>query len=145
MAVRVKLRVRSRASDKAVETAALVNSGFETLKPQLLLPVKMAEELGLWPDLSKKSHVKEYVTAGGTIKNYVIPDSIEVSIVLNDERSSEASSDAVISPIEDEILIGDKLAGRLGIQVFDFGEGVWKLNTDSPNIRRRSEPPQYWT
>jgi hypothetical protein len=34
-----------------LETVALVNTGFETPSPQILLPVKAAERLGLWPNL----------------------------------------------------------------------------------------------
>ena len=49
MAVRVKLRIRARGSGRGVETIALVNSGFETTTPQLLIPRRLAEELGIRP------------------------------------------------------------------------------------------------
>ncbi len=52
--------------------------------------------------------------------------------------------DLVISPIEEEVLISDKLAGKLGIQVFDFAEGIWKLKTDPPETRRKSVERQIW-
>ena len=45
MAVRVKLRIRARGSGRDVETIALVNSGFETATPQLLIPRRLAEAL----------------------------------------------------------------------------------------------------
>ncbi|MCK4474281.1 hypothetical protein KAU30_00455 [Candidatus Bathyarchaeota archaeon] len=47
MAVRVRLRVEL-TNGKSLEATALVNTGFETRKPQLLLPVKAAEKLNLW-------------------------------------------------------------------------------------------------
>lgn len=34
MALRVRLEIRSRGSGRAVETSALVNTGFETERPQ---------------------------------------------------------------------------------------------------------------
>ncbi len=46
MAVRVRLRVR-RVDGEAVETVALVNSGFEADSPQLLIPLGLAERLNL--------------------------------------------------------------------------------------------------
>lgn len=145
MAVRVRLRIRDKLSGVAVETVALVNSGFETLKPQLLIPMKLAEKLGLWPNLPKGSYVKDYGTAGGVVKTYVVPDGLEVCIIMDGQLSPVADSDAVISFIEEEVLIGDKLAGRLGIMIYDIAEGVWKLKIDPPDVTRKSEPPQYWT
>ena len=53
-------------------------------------------------------------------------------------------SDLVISTIENEVLIGDKLAGKLGIIVYDFAEGIWRLKSDLENIRRKSERRQIW-
>ncbi|MEM2677300.1 MAG: hypothetical protein QXU62_01545 [Thermofilaceae archaeon] len=49
MAVRVKLRVRSLRSGREVVSSALVNSSFEAETPQLLIPRRLALELGLWP------------------------------------------------------------------------------------------------
>jgi hypothetical protein len=49
MAVRVRLRLKSRTTGRELRVNALVNSGFETFKPQLLVPARVAELLGLWP------------------------------------------------------------------------------------------------
>jgi len=145
VAVRVRLRVKNNLSGKVVEAVALLNSGFETLKPQLLIPVKLAEVLGLWPSLPESSYVKEYGTAGGITKTYVVPENLVVCVVTDGRCSPTAVSDSVISLLEEEALIGDKLAGKLGIMVFDFAEGIWKLKIDPPDKMRESEPPQYWT
>jgi hypothetical protein len=42
IAVRVKLRLRARTSGETIEASALVNSGFETESPQLLIPRELA-------------------------------------------------------------------------------------------------------
>ncbi|MCR6692033.1 MAG: hypothetical protein MRT15_06565 [archaeon YNP-LCB-003-016] len=40
-----------------LETVALVNTGFETPNPQILLPVKAAEKLGIWPNLPRDASI----------------------------------------------------------------------------------------
>ncbi len=42
--VRLKISVRGRV----VQTKALVNTGFETVEPELLIPAKLAERLRLY-------------------------------------------------------------------------------------------------
>ena len=49
MALRVRLRLRVRGREGFVDASALVNTGFETEAPQLLLPLRLASVLGLWP------------------------------------------------------------------------------------------------
>jgi len=68
---------------------------------------------------------------------------LEVRVAV--EYSTEpAVADAVVSELEEEVLISDKLAGVLGIIVYDFGEGLWKLKSDPENTIRRSFPRQAW-
>ncbi len=144
MAVRVRLRIRSRSNGKELKTNALVNSGFETLKPQLLIPAKTAEILGLWPRIPKEYIVKDYMTAGGPTRMYVLVDEVEVYVDV-EYSTNPVISDLVISTIEDEVLVSDKLAGKLGIIVYDFAEGIWRLKTDSEEVRRVSEEREVWS
>jgi hypothetical protein len=58
VALRVRLRVRG-----FVDTSALVNTGFETETPQLLLPLKLVSVMGLWPP--PEAQLLEFGTAGG--------------------------------------------------------------------------------
>ncbi len=57
MAVRVKIKI-TLSNEKSLETTALVNTGFESIEPQLLLPVKAAEKLGIWPNLPKDAVIE---------------------------------------------------------------------------------------
>ena len=66
MAVRVRLAVRNREAGAELHLVALVNSGFETETPQLLLPVRAARELGLWP-IGAGARRATYDTAGGPV------------------------------------------------------------------------------
>ena len=83
------------------------------------------------------------MTAGGPVRNYVPRDEILVKVKVEYDTQT-VISDLVISTIENEVLIGDKLAGKLGIIVYDFAEGIWRLKSDLENIRRKSERRQIW-
>ncbi len=61
----VRVRVRIVKGDRTVETVALANSGYEAETPQLLVPIKLAEELGLWPPVPGMEET-EFETAGST-------------------------------------------------------------------------------
>ena len=60
MVVRVRLRVRGRTEH--VELPALVNSAFEADGPQLILPIEVAQELGL---LEEARMLEAFEVAGG--------------------------------------------------------------------------------
>ena len=47
MVVRVRLRISRE--DKGLDVIAVVNAGYEADTPQLMIPIGIAEELGLWP------------------------------------------------------------------------------------------------
>jgi hypothetical protein len=144
VAVRIRLRIRSRTTGRELRAVALVNSGFETVKPQLLVPIKVAELLGLWPQIPRDYTVKDYMTAGGPARMHVLADEVEVSVDV-ECSANPVISDLVISPFEEEILVSDKLAGKLGIVVYDFAEGIWRLQTDPEAVRRRSEERETWS
>ncbi|MEM1537700.1 MAG: hypothetical protein QXK12_00165 [Candidatus Nezhaarchaeales archaeon] len=143
MAVRVKLAIVVKGSEEYRETVALVNSGFETTTPQLLIPRRLAEGLKIWPDMLPKARIVTYGTAGGAVKNYLIPGLVEVSVAEEDVKP-KCVADVVISEIEEEVLISDKLAGKLGIILEDVSEGLFALKADPNRKIRSSYPPQYW-
>ena len=47
MTVRVRIRICSKTTGKCVDISALVNSGYETFRPEILLPKRLAEFLGI--------------------------------------------------------------------------------------------------
>jgi hypothetical protein len=143
VALRVRLRLRVRGREGFVDTSALVNTGFETEAPQLLLPLRLASVLGLWPP-PLEAQLLEFGTAGGPVKNYVVPNSLEVWVLGGDRVVGPVVSDAVISNVELEALINDKLAGALGIVILNPATGEWRFRDDDASVIRRTEPPQYW-
>ncbi len=143
LAVRVNLKLRTKTAGKVVRTSALVNSGFETEKPQLLIPIKLAREIELWPP-PPEAQIEEFGTAGGPTRNYVVRDALEASVEAEDRSVGPVTCDAVISNLEFEVLINDKLGGELGIVLLDLARGKWRFSDDPSDKARDSTPPQYW-
>ncbi|MEM1538386.1 MAG: hypothetical protein QXK12_01875 [Candidatus Nezhaarchaeales archaeon] len=138
MAVRVKLLVKCESKELIV--TALVNSGFETDTPQLLLPITAAGRLGLSPPLGGLEQI--YDTAGGPTRVWVYPEKVEVKVLAGEGFSKTVKADVVVSAIEDEALISDKLAGELELVVEDFGRGLWRLRGEKET--HPTEKRQLW-
>jgi len=141
VALRVRLKVREK--EGFVDASALVNTGFETETPQLLLPLRLASALGLWPP-PPEAQLLEFGTAGGPVRNYVVPNSLEVWVLSGDRVVGSVVSDAVISNVELEALINDKLAGALGIMILNPATDEWRFRDNDASVIRRTEPPRYW-
>ncbi len=140
MAVRVKLRIRSRLGGETVETSALVNSGYEADTPQLLVPRALAVRLNLWPP-PPEAELVEVGTAGGPVRNFIVRRAVDVWVVTSDRLVGPVVADAMISSVEQEVLISDLLGSELGIVILDL-RGKWRFRDE--NTVRLSEPPQYW-
>ncbi len=136
MAVRVRLRITR--GDSAIEAIALVNSGYEADSPQLMIPLTLAKTLGAWPPPPDSREVI-FETAGGPVKVWIVKRGARVRVIASDAESKEVEVDLVISPLIDEPLISDILAGRLEIAVEDFAEGLWRFKWEPIEKLRRSE------
>jgi len=143
MAVRVKLRIRSRTSGEVAKVSALINTGFETESPQLLIPVRLAKQLSLYPP-PPTSSVVEIGTAGGPARVFLVRDAVDVWAVAEDREVGPRPADVLISPIEEEALVNDKLTEELGIVLLAPGSGRWRFADDPAERVRSSERPQYW-
>ncbi|MHC1635195.1 MAG: hypothetical protein ACXQTS_01035 [Candidatus Methanospirareceae archaeon] len=135
MALRVKIRVSS--GDKEVVMPALVNSGYETDTPELLVPVKVAEALGLWPETKEAVMERYRVVGGGEVSAVRMRKCVKVEVLAEGYASKPIDSDIVVSEGEDEIIISDKLASRLGIVILDIGEGIWCFREEIGKRERR--------
>ncbi len=54
------------------------------------------------------------------LRNYLVPRALEVYAVTNDRVVGSVICDAMISGLEYEVLISDKLGGELGIAILDL-------------------------
>ncbi|MGC8850506.1 MAG: hypothetical protein ACP5K1_03895 [Candidatus Bathyarchaeia archaeon] len=136
----VRLRLRLKVGSLSKKVVALVNSGYEADTPQLLIPANLAKELGLWPPPSEAVETF-FNTAGGPLKVWILPKAAEAQVLSEEASSGEATIDLVVSPIADEPLISDMLAGRLEIAVEDFAEGLWRFRWEPKEKVKRSAKP----
>ena len=114
----MRLRIRSRASGNAIETSALVNSGYEVEEPEILLPRRLAEHIGV-PLAPPHARSLIYETPLGLFRLVMVRGSVDVHLV--DVCVAAEGVNVAVSEYEREVLISDKLASVLGIQLIDIG------------------------
>lgn len=145
MGVRVKVRLTSK-KEKSVEANSLLNTGFESEEPEVLLPVRVAEILGLWPKLPDGSVVRAYETAGGTVRMPTVDKGIRIQVIAEEGERATSSKplicSATISEVEREVLLSDRAIEELGIVIESPGKGFWRFKDEAE--LRESVEPQYW-
>jgi len=140
----VRVRIGVIIGNKLFEAVGLVNSGFETDKPQLLVPYKFLSVNNINLDALGRPTITEYDTAGGPVTLYSFIEACKVSVIEEDIKSRDVNSDLVVSPIEKEILLSDSLTEELGIVILSPRKGIWKFSNDPLDKVRYSYKPQYW-
>lgn len=146
MPVRVRVRIKSLRGLRAgstIESSALLNTGYTGSSPEIIVPIKLAEKMGLWPPPSETIE-STYDTAGGPARFYVIREAATLQIVEEDKISRELVVDIVISPMEREILLSDYVIGELEIIILNAYRGTWKFQSDPQEKIRYSEKPELW-
>jgi len=138
LGVRVKLKIKARNIE--VITSALVNSGFETEEPEILIPPSLAETL----NISGTSIAEYRVAGGGATSGIRVDEDISVKLILPDRTTEEVKAVATILPGEDEVIISDKLASSLGIVILDPYKGLWCLRDELGRKIRKSSEIQIW-
>jgi len=79
--------------------------------------------------------IEIYDTAGGPTRVYKIQRVVEVSMLTKDYESKKVITDIVISHIEVEALISDKLAEKLMLVIERPGERLWKFRYEKEKER----------
>lgn len=140
MAVRVRVRIAraGRAPAPEIETVAVANSGFEADDPEALVPVRLAQHLGLWPP-PPGSRAERFESPAGALALVMVPRAVRVA-VAGTRRFVFAN--AVVSERESELVMNDWLVDRLGIDLLASGRGLWRLGTRGPV--RRSARSETW-
>ncbi|MCX8205031.1 MAG: hypothetical protein N3H31_05220 [Candidatus Nezhaarchaeota archaeon] len=130
----MRVRLKIALSGRSVEAVALVNTGFEGDAPELLIPLHVAERLGIWPTLPEDALIETYRSASGLMRVYRVKGA-EASLIAEDVRPSTVPVYLAISEYTDEVLINDQLTSCLGIVIEDPAEGLWRLRGEA-KIRR---------
>ena len=142
LVVRVRLRIRSKETNKSIELPVLVNGGAESPKPCVVVPTEVAKELGFWPPKEVEVYLVE--EASSTSEVYLVPNALELEL-LGDEGEvlSRVDADLAVQEGLSESLITDITIDELGIQVISFSRGLWRHKNDSPDIIRKSVSVKY--
>jgi len=146
MAVRVKISVESLKGSKigrATESNALLNTGYTGSSAEIIVPVKLAEVMGLWP-LPIEAVESTYDTAGGPARFHAIKDAATLRIVEDDVASKELTIDLVISPMEREPLLSDVVIGELEVVILNAQKGYWRFSFDPSNKTRHTKSIELW-
>jgi predicted aspartyl protease len=128
MGVRVRVRIEYRGA--SLDLVALVNTGYETDVPEILIPVSVAEKLGLIPRLPEGTVIETYRTASGLMRVYRVGGAY-VSLLIGGVEGRRIEAYIVISEYTDESLISDQLASGFGIVIEDPAKGLWRLRGES--------------
>ena len=142
MAVRVKVLIKRGEAE--VETVAIANSGYESDEPELVVPTKVAERLGMWPEFSPGTKVEAYESPAGTSLFYVVPKAANIAVEAKDKSTEPVVTTIAISDKESEVLLSDKLIDSLNIELKKPGMGIWRFGDDPSGKERMSEKPEYW-
>lgn len=147
MALRIRIRLESLKGEGRrivpLETSAVVNSGFETDQAELVLPVRVAERLGMWPIPPPGAQSATYEAVTGDFTAYRIPKACKAAVLLEGQVMAEAVADVVIIPTEREVILSDAIAAALGIAILQLKPGLWRF-VHEKDASRPSEPPDVW-
>jgi hypothetical protein len=140
----VACRVRIRLStDKTVETSALVNSGFESDDPDVVIPVELARKLNLWPP-HPNSELTELGTGGGDVIAPYYAAAALLELISEGKTLKKLKVNIIVNPHVDEVILSDAVAGELGIVLLDLKRGLWRLNYEAPDVVRPSSEKEEW-
>ena len=135
------MRVRIKARGGEVTTTALLNSGFESDEPDIVVPERLAERLGLWPP--REAVMERVETAGGPTSVYYIREAAEIKLA-GVEASEGKKVNVIVAPHVNEVLLSDYVIDELGITVVSFRRGLWRHVKDPAGLERASERPELW-
>jgi len=136
-----RVRVRLSRGERRVETSALLNSGFETDSPDVVVPIGVAKALGVWPP--KAGALISMETGGGEVEAYLIEGGAQLELLLEDRRVEPILVNLVINPAVREVIISDYVASMLGIVLLDFKRGLWRLS-DEDKVRHSVEAEEWF-
>ncbi|MBI4615652.1 MAG: hypothetical protein HY720_18690 [Planctomycetes bacterium] len=142
MAIRVRLLLETTgpAPKNALVTAAVLNGGFESESPCLLLPATAAGRI--LRSLPEEGRPVIAEVAGGRTDFVYVQENLEGRIRVQDREGPSSHFEVLISAGETEVLVSDTGIDVLGVEIVSFGRGLWRFHGES--IVRPSEPAEHW-
>ncbi len=135
----MRLRVRMERVDgkTSVEVVGVANSGFVGLEPEVLVPMRIANELKLSELGEPEVHTK-IAGDGRELELLRYRGAVRVYVVTEDRVEGPVVSDVLVAPRARYVLLNDKLLSKLRIVLLDFGEGIWCFRDELGKKERRS-------
>ena len=134
----VRVRVRIRYSNKEVETVALANSGYESIEPEIHIPLAVAKRLGMSLETAT---MERYSVVGSEVAAFSL-GYVYVRAETGDKVTEWVKAKAVCVPNEYEVIMSDALIEALGIEIVRAKQGLWRFHGEERV--RESEKPFYW-
>ena len=130
----IRLKVRVCRGDLCQELAAIANSGFIGVEPEVALPEWVCDSL-----LANVGYVEvdRRLADGSIVKLRVYRMAVDVYVVTEDRVVGPVTA-SVYRTRANIALLNDKLLGKLGIVALDFGEGLWCFRDEVGYRVRRS-------
>ena len=97
----MRVKISIKCGNKEIVTSALVNSGFESNEPEIIIPLEVAKRLGLWPPVSVE--YAEYETAGGIITLPRYKNIAEIRLILEDKETKPIKCTLTVNPEVSEV------------------------------------------
>jgi len=134
--LRLKVKIERVDGSKTINIVAIANSGFIGSKPEILLSDHIVRELKLHEICTPQASIK-ISGDGREIPLIRYSEAVNVYVIEEDRVEGPVLSDVLsISGIKN-ILLNDKLLGKLGIVLLDFSEGTWCFR-DELGVKKRS-------
>ncbi len=133
----VRVRVALRREGRVAETSALANSGYESDRPEIHVPLGLARRLGF-----SLEHLRSerYSVVGAEVSAYMLGE-VEVRVVA-EKPTRWVKAGAVVVPGEYEVILSDTLMEELEIELIKPRTGLWRLTGEEKS--RPSAPAEYW-
>ena len=112
-----RVRVRLRRGSRCVETSALVNSGFESDEPDVVVPVEGARALGPMAAPRRRRAGRARDGRRGP-RGAVLQEGAKLEL-LAEGVSMSLDVCIIVDPYVDEVILSDAVAGELGISILD--------------------------
>lgn len=135
MVVRLGVKLRNRAGGFEIEVPAIANAAYETERPEICIPMELAERLGI---KIEEASIEVYEVVTGPVSLHFLPGMLDVSLSVEDKTIGPILSDVSIA-LKGEVLLSDKLIDALGVELVEPGKGLWRLSGEP--IKRKSVSP----
>ncbi|MBB5253734.1 hypothetical protein [Sulfurisphaera ohwakuensis] len=131
MGVRVRIKLEA-VTGKTAYVIALLNSGAESERPSIALPMEIAEQLEL-DKLKAETAYSEEATTSVEIKLY--RDAVKCTLIDGNEELTSTILDVAVAEGLTEPLLSDSAIDALNIEILSFSKGLWRIRGEN-KIRR---------